>query len=313
MRKRSLDVDTMCEPFKALLDGPFSIRNISFEKLKTLVTVAPTCSSFDEMLEKLFPKEPKKGSYDEMYKKALMDNKDAFVFGSKRACRGEVVELEIVPGHDFEDFCIIRKPRDKHQKEIERGINKLIQDAKLPQGSMVKPDGWLPSPWVNWATWYAETFLFVGKKTSPEENSKIVKAWQIEMEFHVITEIHAGYDDDDNSPRHISKGDLELKIVKKKTLYHPAVANKMFTLYHVKGSLPWKLYRADTCVDIFKHNNFNFTDKEYPGMAKLTKGPLISCCKYKMKKWRSVDSEILPIEEEPAIPEGFSTSKPFEI
>jgi len=82
-----------------------------------------------------------------------------------------------------------------------------------------------------------------------------------------------------------------------------------FTQYLVKGLSPWSLFREDNLVDIFCHNNFIFTNMPYQGMAKLTDGPLISCCKFKIKP-RSYVSDVPPIDEGPTIPNGFSHAVP---
>jgi hypothetical protein len=237
------------------------------------------------------------GSADELYKNMLMENRGIFVF-QRKTKQHEVVKPEVV--EEFPELCIIRKPMGVQKMQIEYGIAKLIQDGDLPKGSMLTFK-------ANKATWTSETFLVVGKKASAEENEKVFKA-QEEKEFCVITEVHDDYDDDDDTVYTISKDGTEvmLQIQKKKTLYHSAVPGKRFTLYHVWGSSPWSLFREDYIVDIFNHNKFTFTNKQYPTMAKMTDGPVISCCKFKIKP-RSYVTELTTIEAEPIIPRGFSS------
>jgi len=155
--------------------------------------------------------------------------------------------------------------------------------------------------------------VLVGTKERVEENDSIFKDRE-EKEFHVITEKHEAYDDDDDTVHTISKDgiDVKLQIKKLKTLYHPAVPDKTFTQYQVKGLSPWSLFREDNVVAIFYHNKFTFTNRSYPGMAKLTDGPLISCCKFKIKP-RSYVSDLPPIDEEPTIPSGFRQPVPGDM
>ena len=51
MKRGSFDVATICEPVAYLLAK--LPRGISIQKFQRLLVVAPTCSSFEEMLEKL--------------------------------------------------------------------------------------------------------------------------------------------------------------------------------------------------------------------------------------------------------------------
>lgn len=290
------DVHTVCEPVLNLLEKG----NNSLPKLRKFLKVAPTCSSFDEMLQKLnlMRDNIEPGSADELYKNMLMENRDIFVFQRKMSRQHEVVKPEVV--EEFLGFCIIRKPMGVYKMQIEYGIAKLIQDGDLPKGSMLTYK-------ANKATWTSETFLVVGKKENAEENAKIFKAAQEEKEFYVLTEAHEDYDNDDDVYT-ISKDGIEvqLRIQKKRILCHSAVPGKRFTLYHVWGSSPWSLFREDNLVDIFNHNKFTFTNKEYPTMAKMTDGPVISCCKFKIKP-RSYVNELTTIEAEPNIPRGFSS------
>jgi len=185
-------VATICEPVAYLLAK--LPRGISIQKFQRLNVVAPTCSSFEEMLEKLnlMRESIKEGSADDLYKTMLMENREMFVFKRKMPRQHEVVKPVIV--RDVPELCIIRKPKAVQKEEIECGIEKLIQDGDLPKGSKLTTK-------ANKATWHSETFLVVGKKES--ENDNIFKDRE-EKEFYVITYVHEDYDADDDTVYTIS-------------------------------------------------------------------------------------------------------------
>jgi hypothetical protein len=301
-------INAIAEPINFLLkELP---RGCGMKKLEMLFRKYPY-DNMDDMLEKNNLKNPKmdEGSADASFKEFLLKHADKFDFQSlhvsswpaKKPRQSEAAE-DFEPQDPIEtpELLIIEKPMGVDKRQVQSYVEKSNQAAD-PPGQWELPPYWR----TNRMTWSpaSHTYLVIVKKP---ENKNIFDALQ-EKEFHVITEPHQQYDNDGETyDISIPGNKLKLKIKKVRTLYHHlAPPAQKFTQYHVKGASSWSLHEKNL-HEVLEAAGFKFTDKNYTGVSgKLTYGPVISCCHFKIEKPHGI-ADVPPINNPPFIPRGFS-------
>jgi hypothetical protein len=302
-------INAIAEPMNFLLkELP---RGCGMKKLELLFRKYPY-ENMDDLLEKNNLKNTKMevGSADALFKEFLLKHQDKFDFQSsrgsswpaKRPRQSEAAEdFEPNVPIDTPELLIIEKPMGVDKRQVQSYVQKSNQAAD-PVRQWALP----PFYKTNRLTWSpaSHTYLVIVKE--PENNETIFGALQ-QKEFHVITEPHQQYDNDgDTYDISVHGNPLKLKIKKLRTLYHHlAPPTQKFTQYHVKGASPWSLHELNL-HQVLEAAGFKFTDKNYPGVSgKLTYGPVISCCHFKIEKPHGI-ADVPPINNPSFIPRGFS-------